>query len=418
VLSRLTLILALGALALGAASSFSKPGGDDDQVEWRESRSLGVPWDGRLVRGVQLPDEGMTYFTWDPVLKRSPNRPWRRWGSDRLVRPLLGVLADFAEAHPDAPRIGVGDLSRPKGRDFGKRFGGLGHASHQNGLDVDVYYPRLDGLELKATRPSQIDRALAQDLVTRFVRMGAVYVFVGHRTGLRGPRRIVQRLGHHDDHMHVRIGPDPVTRGRLGRSVRGREIQAVRLGDPQASQRVLVVGCIHGNECAGTAVTRILLRSAADVDLWVVPNLNPDGFAMRRRQNARGVDLNRNFPSGWKRRGRPWDLEYPGRRPLSEPETRAAKRLIERIRPDITIWFHQPQAVIRAWGPSIPAAKRYAQLAEMQFRAIRWPPGTAANWQNHRFPGTSAFVAELPAGSLSEAAANRHAEAVLALAGP
>ena len=417
-LSRLTLILAAGALALGAASSFSKPGGDDDQVVWRESRSLGVPWDGRLVRGVQLPDEGMTYFTWDPILKRSPNRPWRRWGSDRLIRPMLRVLAEYAAAHPESPRIGIGDLSRPQGGVFDERFGGIGHASHQNGLDVDVYYPRRDGLELRPERPSQIDRPLAQDLVTRFVRMGAVYVFVGPRTGLRGPRKIVQRLVHHDDHMHVRIRPDPLTRGRLGRSVRGREIAAVRVGDPEASQRVLVVGCIHGNECAGTAVARILLRSAPDFDLWVVPNLNPDGFAMRRRQNARGVDLNRNFPSEWKRRGRRWDPEYPGPRPLSEPETRAAARLIRRIRPDVTIWFHQPQAVIRAWGSSIPVAKRYAQLAGMQFRAIRWPAGTAANWQNHRFPGTSAFVVELAAGALSPAAANRHAEAVLALGGP
>ena len=414
-LSRLALTLAAGALALGAASSFSKPAGDDDLVEWRESRSLGVPWDGRLVRGVQLPDEGMTYFTWDPVLKGSPNRPWRRWGSDRLIRRLLRVLAEYTEANPDAPRIGVGDLSRPKGGVFDERFGGLGHASHQNGLDVDVYYPRLDGLELRPARPSQIDRALAQDLVTRFVRMGAVDIFVGPRTGLRGPRRTVQRLVHHDDHMHVRIGPDPPTRGRLGRSTQGREIEAVRVGDPEASQRMLVVGCIHGNECAGTAVTRILARSAPDFDLWLVPNLNPDGLAMRRRQNARGVDLNRNFPSEWKRGGRPWDLEYPGRRPLSEPETRAATRLIERIRPDVTIWFHQPQAVIRAWGPSVPAARRYARLSGMRFRAIRWPAGTAANWQNHRFPGTSSFVVELPAGRLAAAAADRHARAVLAL---
>lgn len=415
-LPRLALILAAGALALGASSSFSKPGGDDDEVVWHTSRSLGVPWDGRLVRGVQLPDEGMTYFTWDPVLKRSPNRPWRRWGSDRLIRRLLRVLADYAEAHPDAPRVGVGDLSRPKGGVFDERFGGRGHASHQNGLDVDVYYPRLDGLELRPTRPSQIDHALAQDLVTRFVRVGAVYVFVGPRTGLRGPRRIVQRLGYHDDHMHVRIGPDPSARVRLGRSTQGKRIEAVRVGDPAGTQRVLVVGCIHGNECAGTAVTRILVRSAPTFDLWVVPNLNPDGLAIGRRQNGRGVDLNRNFSSEWKPGGQPWDPEYPGPRPLSEPETRAAARLIRRIRPDFTIWFHQPQALVRAWGPSVPAGRRYARLAGMRFRAIRWPAGTAPNWQNHRFRGTSAFVVELPAGSLSPAAAARHARAVLALA--
>ncbi len=414
-LSRLALILAAAALALGAASSSSKPAGDDEQVEWRVSRSLGVPWDGRLVRGVQLPEEGMTYFTWDPVLKRSPNRPGRRWGSDRLIRRLLRVLADYTEAHPDAPRVGVGDLSRPKGGVFDERFGGRGHASHQNGLDVDVYYPRLDRLELRPARPSQVDRALAQDLVTRFVRVGATKVFVGPRTGLRGPRRIVQRLVYHDDHMHVRIGPDPPSRVRLGRSSQGRRIDAVRVGDTASPQRVLVVGCIHGDECAGLAVTRLLVRSTPDFDLWVVPNLNPDGTAIGRRQNGRGVDLNRNFPSEWRRGGRPWDPEYPGPRPLSEPETRIAAQLIGRIRPDFTIWFHQPQALVRAWGPSVTAARRYARLAGMRFRAIRWPAGTAPNWQNHRFRGASSFVVELPAGSFPAAAAARHARAVLAL---
>ena len=409
-------IIVAGAVALGAASSFSKLRDDGNEIAWHASRSLGVPWQGRLVRGVQLPAEGATYFTWDPVLKRSPNRPWRRWGSDRLIRMLLGVFADYAEAHPDAARVGVGDLSRPHGGVFDKRFGGRGHASHQNGLDVDVYYPRLDRLELRPSRPSQIDRALAQDLVTRFVRAGAVKLFVGPRTGLGGPRRIVQTLVYHDDHLHVRIGPDPAARIRLGRSTRGREIEAVRVGDRSALQRLLVVGCVHGDECAGTAVTRILARSSPSVDLWLVPNLNPDGFALGRRQNGRGVDLNRNFPSEWTPGGHPWDLEYPGPRPLSEPETRIAARLIERLRPELTIWFHQPQGLVRAWGPSMTLGMRYARLAGMRFRELRWPGGTAPNWQNHRLRGTSAFVVELPAGSLSTAAARRQARAVLALA--
>jgi murein peptide amidase A len=333
-----------------------------------------------------------------------------------MIRMLLGVLDDYTRAHPHAPRVGVGDLSRPHGGVFDRRFGGRGHASHQNGLDVDVYYPRLDRLELRAGRPAQIDRALAQDLVTRFVRAGAVKVFVGPRTGLRGRKRIVQTLAYHDDHVHVRIGPDPGRRLRLGHSTRGRKIEAVRVGDRSAPQSVLVVGCIHGDECAGTAVTRILARSSPPVDLWLVPTLNPDGFALGRRQNGRGVDLNRNFPSEWRPGGRPWDFEYPGPEPLSEPETRIAARLIERLRPELTIWFHQPQGLVRAWGPSTTVGRHYARLAGMRFRALRWPAGTAPNWQNHRFRSTSSLVVELPAGPLAPAAAARQARAVLALA--
>ena len=176
-------------------------------IRWHHSRALGKPNGGRLVQGVRLPNQGEHYFTWDPILKRSPSRGWRRYGTDRLVRTLLAVASEFRAAHPEAARVGVADLSRPQGGDFGPRFGGLGHASHQNGLDVDVLYPRLDRLELAMRAPAEIDRALAQDLVDRFVRAGARYVFVGPRTHLKGPRRVVQPLVYHDDHMHVRIRP-------------------------------------------------------------------------------------------------------------------------------------------------------------------------------------------------------------------
>jgi murein peptide amidase A len=204
----------------------------------------------------------------------------------------------------------------------------------------------------------------------------------------------------------------------LGRSAKGTPIRAFELGDPAAREKVLVVGCIHGTECAGIAVARALDRQRlpADVDLWIIPNLNPDGFRRRTRQNARGVDLNRNFPAGWRAGGRRWDFEYPGPRPASEPETRIAMRLILRLRPRTTIWFHQPQDLVRAWGESVPDARRYARLAGLSFRKLPWLPGSAPNWQNHRFPGTSSFVVELRAGPLSSAAADRLARAVVRLA--
>jgi protein MpaA len=416
VLPRLALTLAAAAALWTAAASL--PTSSYEPIQWRQSQSLGVPWNGRLVNGVRLPAEGEHFFTWDPVLKRSPNRWWRRWGNDRLLRILLRVLDEYAAAHPEAARVGIGDLSRPHGGVFDERFGGRGHASHQNGLDVDVYYPRTDGEERRAAHPAQVEHALSQDLVDRFVAAGAVKVFVGPHVGLRGPRRIVQRLVYHDDHLHVRVGPDPKRQFRIGRSVEGRPIEAIRVGDRGSPTKALVVGSIHGNEPAGIAVTRILARSSPAADLWLVPDLNPDGFALGRRQNARGVDLNRNFPSEWQSGGRPGDGEYPGPRPISEPETRAAVRLVRRVRPAITIWFHQPQGLVRAWGDSIPEARRYAHLAGMKFDAIRWPRGSAANWQNHAFPATSSFVVELPAGPLSRAAAARQARAVLALLVP
>jgi hypothetical protein len=182
-----------------------RPKTEPEPLRWRASRALGKPTGGRLVRGVQLPSEGSLYFTWDPIRRRSPNRPWRRFGTARLVRTVLRVLEEFRAAHPQAPRIGIGDLSRPHGGDFGARFGLPGHASHQNGLDVDIYYPRKDGRERAPISPAQIDRSLAQDLVRRFVRAGARFVFVGYNAGLTGPPHVVQAIPRHDNHLHVRI---------------------------------------------------------------------------------------------------------------------------------------------------------------------------------------------------------------------
>ena len=177
-------------------------------VRWRESKAIGKPFAGRLVRGVELPAGGRDYYTWDGPRKVSPSRAWRRYGTDTLVATLLNVVAAHRAAHPDAPRVGIGDLSRPRGGIFDQRFGGLGHASHQNGLDVDVYYPRRDGSERRPFKPSQVDQELAQDLVDRFVAAGAQHVFVGPRLTLTGPRKVVSKLRHHDDHLHVRIHPD------------------------------------------------------------------------------------------------------------------------------------------------------------------------------------------------------------------
>jgi murein endopeptidase len=169
------------------------------------SRAIGQPWHGRLVNGVQLPEVGPDWLTWDPVLKQIPDRPERRWGTAKLIATLRRVLAGFHAAHPDAPPVLIGDLSRPHGGVFDQRYGGLGHASHQNGLDADVYYPRADRRLLAAYTPALIDGVLAQDLLSRFVAEGVQYVFVGTHTGLRGPRKVVQVLAHHNDHMHVRI---------------------------------------------------------------------------------------------------------------------------------------------------------------------------------------------------------------------
>jgi murein endopeptidase len=181
------------------------PAPPDHRIQWHKSKAVGLPYAGRLVRGVQLPPEGRTYFTWDSIRGTTPNRGWRRWGTDRLIRTTLRVARRYRRENPDAPRLAIGDLSRPHGGNFGPQYGGIGHASHQNGLDIDIYYPRRDRKETAPVRPSQVELRLAQKLVDLFVAAGAQRVFVGPRLDLDGPTRVVTPLVHHDNHLHVRL---------------------------------------------------------------------------------------------------------------------------------------------------------------------------------------------------------------------
>jgi predicted deacylase len=200
-----------------------------------------------------------------------------------------------------------------------------------------------------------------------------------------------------------------------GRSVEGRRIVAVRTGEA-APFRVLVVGSIHGAETAGHAVIRRLraLRPPAGTELWTVRTVNPDGVAAGTRQNAHGVDLNRNFPDAWRRQGRPFSPFYSGPRQLSEPETRAMRSLVRRLRPDVTIWYHQALRVVDLGSGADPKIVRaYARRVGLRAGRIGFLPGVATRWQNNRFRGTSAFVVELGAGKLSKRQVARHASAVL-----
>jgi protein MpaA len=207
----------------------------------------------------------------------------------------------------------------------------------------------------------------------------------------------------------------------IGHSVGGRALAPVVLGSAPPAHRLLVVGCIHGNEPAGLPIARALAHSrpVAGAEIVVLPSLNPDACAGGvRRGNAHGVDLNRNFPSNWQRIGGPGSLQYSGPRPVSEPETRYFVRLVRALHPAVTVFFHQHQDVVRAWGESRATARRFSTLLGglLPYRAWRWPYGTASNWQNHAFPGTASFVVELPAGAVPPSLVPRYVRALRALA--
>ena len=205
------------------------------------------------------------------------------------------------------------------------------------------------------------------------------------------------------------------TRVVFGHSVKGRPLTAWSLGPRGAARKVLVVGCIHGNECAGQAITSALLHGPVPngVQLWLLPTLNPDGAAAGRRQNAHGVDLNRNFPYRWQRISDP--TYNSGPHPVSEPETRAAISLIRRLRPAVSIWYHQAMDLVDMPGGDHGVPRRYAQLAGLRPACLTFLSGIETSWSDHALPGTSSFVVELPAGAVGPAALRRHVAAVQAM---
>src|SRR3546814_16604265 len=98
---------------------------------------------------------------------------------------------------------------------------------------------------------------------------------------------------------------------------------------------------MHGNEDD----TYLILNELRGGDpirgiaVWVVPKYNPDGYARRSRKNARGVDLNRTSPHGW----RDLDGSYEsGPRPIPEPETPALMWFLHGTNPPSLTHFHHP----------------------------------------------------------------------------
>jgi hypothetical protein len=171
------------------------------KIDWHHARSLGLPYGGRLVDGTQLPVRGPYWVTWNPVTDSVPNLAKRLYGNERTIRAILSVTRAYRAAHPQAAAVVVGDISRDTGGPIDD------HLSHQNGLDVDVYFPRLDRRLRAPSAPGQIDHRLAQDLLDRFVAAGAQMIFVSHSTGLHGPAEVVMPWPGHDYHMHVRFPP-------------------------------------------------------------------------------------------------------------------------------------------------------------------------------------------------------------------
>ena len=182
----------------------------------------------------------------------------------------------------------------------------------------------------------------------------------------------------------------------LGRSVDGRPIRAHHLADPDVRHRQTVVlfSTMHGDEPATQHALHALVSGpqVVGLDLWVVPVYNPDGLRAGTRANARGVDLNRNFPYRWA------DLDgryESGARPASEPETRAVMRFLRDVDPDWVLSFHQPLHGVDTDTKRPAFARRVARVLDLPRRTLDCGGvchGTMTGWFNHHFAGTALTV--------------------------
>ena len=151
----------------------------------------------------------------------------------------------------------------------------------------------------------------------------------------------------------------------LGHSHEGRPLLAYAFG--QGPTWALVHGGIHGDEPGAVAAAERFCRRLGTEGprIIIVPAVNPDGLAANQKDNARGVDLNRNFPASSWCADHPTGY-YPGSAPLSEPESRALATLIENEKPAHLIALHQPFRCINFDGPA-------QKLAQAMAEATGWP---------------------------------------------
>lgn len=164
--------------------------------------------------------------------------------------------------------------------------------------------------------------------------------------------------------------------------------------DPRRKQalKVLLLGGIHGDEQTASAIVfkwmEVMHKPAAQEFQWkVAPVVNPDGLlaAKPMRVNARGVDLNRNFPTPnwqqdapryWAKTTRSDPRRFPGKAPISEPESRWVYDTIEKFKPDVIISVHAPFGVLDFDGPVTPP-RRFGRLI---YNRVGVYPGSLGNY--------------------------------------
>jgi protein MpaA len=147
-------------------------------------------------------------------------------------------------------------------------------------------------------------------------------------------------------------------------------------------ETVILIGGIHGDEPAGgPLLDRLADHLRANPRLLegrrvvILPRANPDGLARGTRFNSHGVDLNRNFPASNFRASK-----RSGPIPLSEPESRVLRQVLETFRPARVLSLHQPLACVDWDGDGIDLAYMMARHSRLPVRKLGGRPGSLGSW--------------------------------------
>jgi murein endopeptidase len=190
------LLLVSCVACLGVARSAGAEGPILPSCKHHQSRSIGSSGYGHVVHGVLFPAAGPDHFAWNWREQRIGGSDRTRWGHCLVVRAVLRGIAAYRRRNPEAPPVAVGDM--------GLRHGGEidGHSTHENGRQIDLYYPRRDRRLREPHTVAQVDLRLSGELVRAMLNAGAKTVLIGPHIRIRTSPGMI-RWPNHDDHLHA-----------------------------------------------------------------------------------------------------------------------------------------------------------------------------------------------------------------------
>lgn len=124
---------------------------------------------------------------------------------------------------------------------------------------------------------------------------------------------------------------------------------------------VLIIGVFHGDEPQGDFLINEYIKINQNSEMLFIPCLNPDGMKLKQRQNANGVDLNRNFPT------KNWELVedktfYGGEKANSEIETQFMVDVIRDYKPKLILSLHAPFCTVNFDGDALKYAEKISEI--------------------------------------------------------